>query len=404
MRYRGFEDWWRAQRQRRPCWMSGLMYFCMIMAAVVLPLNLLRVPVAHAEQVWFGIVWHGWTAKLGALAHWAIYAAGAFGFWRMRTWMWPWAAVYAAQVAWSMFIWFAVHRGGAGGFGVALLSLIPYGGLTVLLYRARPLFHAPRPTMRARYGEWALVTGASAGIGAEFARALAREGVSCVLTARRAERLQALARELETTASVQTRIVPLDLSAPDAADRLVDAVADLDIAVVVANAGYGLAGRFEQQDVGRLREMVQLNCVAPVVTIGRLLPNLRARGRGAIIVVGSIAGHQPVPFNAVYSATKAFDLWFGEALWGELQGSGVDVLVLEPGPTETEFQQVAGESSHPGEPPAQVVGIALNALGAQPSVVSGWFNWLRANAVRLAPRSIVALMAGRVMAQWTPGE
>ena len=404
MRYGGFEDWWRAQQHRRPWWMNGLMYFCIFMAAIALPLDLFHTPVAHDDQVWFGIVWHGWAAKLGELAHWAVYAAGAYGFWRMRTWMWPWAAVYAGQVAFSMFVWFAVHRGGPGGFIVALLSLIPYGGLTALLYGARPVFHAPRPSLRARYGEWALVTGASAGIGAEFARALARDGVSCVLTARRADRLQALATELEATASVQTRVVPLDLSTPDGADRLVDAVADLDLAVVVANAGYGLAGRFEQQDVRRLREMVELNCVAPVVTINRLLPRLRARGRGAIIVVGSIAGHQPLPFNAVYSATKAFDLCFGEALWAELQGSGIDVLVVEPGPTETEFQQVAGESPHPGEPPAQVVGIALNALGSQPSVISGWLNWLRANFVRVAPRSTVALIAGRVMAQWTPGE
>jgi short-subunit dehydrogenase len=384
--------------------MNGLMYFCIFMAAVALPLDLFHTPVAHDDQVWFGIVWHGWAAKLGELAHWAVYAAGAYGFWRMRTWMWPWAAVYAGQVAFSMFVWFAVHRGGPGGFVIGLLSLIPYGGLTAQLYRARPVFHALRPSLRARYGEWALVTGASAGIGAEFARALARDGVSCVLTARRAERLQALAQELEATASVQTRVVALDLSAPDGADRLVDAVADLDIGVVVANAGYGLAGRFEQQDVRRLREMVQLNCVAPMVTINRLLPRLRTRGRGAIIIVSSIAGHQPLPFNAVYSATKAFDLWLGEALWAELQGSGIDVLVVAPGPTETEFQQVAGESEHPGEPPAQVVGIALNALGSQPSVISGWFNWLRANFVRVAPRSTVALIAGRVMAQWTPGE
>jgi len=98
-------------------------------------------------------------------------------------------------------------------------------------------------------------------------------------------------------------------------------------------------------------------------------------------------------------------LIFGEALWAEMQGSGIDVLVLQPGPTVTEFQAVAGETPHEGEPAAQVVGVALNALGDQPSVISGWFNWLRANAaVRLMPRSLIALIAGRVMAQWVHEE
>jgi short-subunit dehydrogenase len=91
-------------------------------------------------------------------------------------------------------------------------------------------------------------------------------------------------------------------------------------------------------------------------------------------------------------------------LWAELQGTGVDVLVLEPGPTETEFQVVAGEAAHAGEPPADVVKVALEALGRQPSVISGWFNWLRANTPRLAPRSLTALIAGEVMAKWTPPE
>lgn len=381
------------------------MYFCAFMAAVALPLDFFGTPVARDEQVWFGIVWHGWAAKIGELAHWAVYAAGAFGFWRLRTWMWPWASLYAGQVAFSMFIWFAVHRGGLAGFVAALLSLVPYGGLTLLLWRARPTFTPFRPSLRERYGEWALVTGASSGIGAEFARALARDGVSCVLSARRADRLQTLATELESAFAVKTRVVPVDLSAPDGADRLVDAVADLDLAVVVANAGYGLAGRFDRQDVRRLRDMVQLNCIAPVTMVNRLLPRLKVRGRGAILIVSSIAGHQPVPFNAVYSATKGFNLLLGEALWAELLGTGIDVLVLEPGPTATEFQQVAGETAHEGEPPHRVVGVALNALGYQPSVIPGWFNWLRANAAaRLAPRSLAALVAGRVMSQWVAEE
>jgi short-subunit dehydrogenase len=402
MRYRAFEHWWRARRRRRPAWMNALMMFCFFMALIELPFDLFGTPIARDQQVWFGIVFHGWWAKLGELAHWAVYAAGAYGFWHMRTWMWPWASLYAAQVAFSMFVWLAAHRGGAGGVLLALLSLIPFGGLAALLWRARPLFHTPRESFRARYGEWALITGASAGLGAAFARALARDGMSCVLSARRADRLTALAAELERTYGVQTRVVPLDLAAADAAEHLASAVSDLDLAVVVANAGYGLAGRFAGQDTRRLVEMVQLNCTAPLVLASRLVPRLQDRGRGAVVIVSSVAGHQPVPYNAVYSATKAFDLFLGEALWAELQGTGVDVLVLQPGPTETEFQQVAGETPHPGAPPEEVVEIALHALGHQPSIIPGWVNWLRSHTTRFAPRSIVALIAGRVMAQWTP--
>lgn len=259
-------------------------------------------------------------------------------------------------------------------------------------------------SLRQRYGEWALITGASAGIGAEFARALAREGMSCVLTARREDRLRSLAAEIEKDRGVATRVVAADLSRIDGADRLADAVADLEIDFLVNNAGYGYAGRFDRQDVERLRAMVVLNCVAPVVITNRLLPGMRKRGRGAVVITGSVAGHQPVPFNGVYSATKAFDLFFGESLWGEMRGTGIDVVVLEPGATETEFQAVAGEMSHPGEPPARVVVVALDALGRRPSVISGWGNWAQSNLPRFFPRSLVSRVAGRVMSQWIPKE
>jgi short-subunit dehydrogenase len=131
---------------------------------------------------------------------------------------------------------------------------------------------------------------------------------------------------------------------------------------------------------------------------------MRERGRGAMIVSGSIAARQPLPRHALYAASKAFDLLFGEALWVELRGSGVDVLVLEPGPTESEFRDVAGEIREVGEPAANVVALALEALGRQPSVISGWFNWLRANALRLVPRSVVALVAEKVALRQTPVE
>jgi short-subunit dehydrogenase len=171
----------------------------------------------------------------------------------------------------------------------------------------------------------------------------------------------------------------------------------------VNNAGVGYSGRFDRQDPERLTALVQLNCVAPVALTAALLPKLRERGRGALIFTGSVAGCQPLPLHATYAASKAFDNLLAEGLWGELRGSGIDVLALEPGSTESEFHAVAEELPHEGEPAADVVAVALRALGRQPSVVSGTFNWLRANAAaRLAPRPLLTLVAKEVMEKQTP--
>ena len=207
----------------------------------------------------------------------------------------------------------------------------------------------------------------------------------------------------EEPKTTEARVIAADLAKLGEVDRVVEAVADLEIAILVNNAGVGYAGRFDRQTCDRLRDMVVLNCVAPVVLTSQLLPGMRGRGRGAVVVTGSVAGRQPLPLHGVYSATKAFDLLFGESLAIELQGEGIDVLVIEPGSTETEFQQVAGEIAHEGESPDDVVRVALDALGRQPSVVSGWFNWLRANAAtRLLPRTVVAHIAHGVVAAQTP--
>jgi short-subunit dehydrogenase len=399
-----FARWSEMQRSARPVWMSALAGFCAFMAVVYTPWDFFLKPVAVDTEVWFGISFTGWAAKVMAIPHWFVYAAGAYGFWRLRPWMWPWAALYVGQVALAMLIWGLVTLEGFDGKLIALATAVPFAILARMLFTERERFRPEPPDLRVRYGDWALVTGASAGIGAAFATRLAELGVSVVVTARREERLRALATDLERRFEVKTRVVAIDLSEPGAAERLADEVRDLEIGMLVNNAGYGMAGRFVDQDTARLRAMVTLNCVTPVVLTNRLLPAMRERGRGAVVVTGSIGGRQPVPLNGVYSATKAFDLFFGEMLWAEMLGSGVDVLVLEPGPTATEFQEVAGETAHAGEPPEQVVRVALDALGRQPSVVSGWFNWIRTGAARLLPRSTAALVAGRVMAQWTPPE
>jgi hypothetical protein len=418
-------DWLRRQLGRRPWWMNLLLFFCAYMAFIYVPWDLMMKPTRFDEEVWFGVRFHGAAAKWLELPHWFVYGAGTYGFWRMRRWMWPWAALYTAQVALSFFLFPILYGVGRGsrrsafdliardGFGAWLASLewpaiaaaIVGGGAFALLaralWRARDRFQPRERSLRERYGEWALVTGASSGIGAEFARALAQGGVSLVLAARRADRLEALAKELREKPGVQVRCVPCDLASEAGVRALLAAVTDLDVALLVNNAGVGYVGRFHEQDPARLAAMVQLNCAAPVALTAALLPKMVERRRGAVIFTGSVSGSQPLPLHALYSATKVFDNFLGESLWGELQGTGVDVLSLLPGSTETEFAAAADELPHAGASAADVVADALDALGQQPSVINGWFNWLRANAgMRLLPRSVLALLAKGVISKW----
>jgi hypothetical protein len=396
-------EWIQHQLGRRPWWMNLMLLFCAWMALVYVPWDLFVKPVAADEEVWFGIRFHGWAAKLLALPHWAVYAAGGVGFWGLRRWMHPWAAVYAAQMTLAMVVWPLLYVESAWRWVNAVAAGGVFGWITLVLWRARGVFQPPQGSLKQRYGDWALVTGASSGIGLEFARALARDGVSLVLAARRVDALASVADELAKQHGVAARAVACDLATPEGVQQCLAAVEGLDLAILVNNAGAGYSGRFDLQSPERLAAMVQLNCAAPVALTAAILPKLRARGRGAVIFTGSVSGCQPLPLHALYAATKSFDNLLAEGLWGELRGSGVDVLALEPGATETEFQRTAGQTAHAGESAEKVVRVALRALGQQPSVVSGAYNWLRANvAMRMMPRSLLALVAKQVMAEQTP--
>src|SRR6266542_6966511 len=186
--------------------------------------------------------------------------------------------------------------------------------------------------------ETALVTGASSGIGEQFARQLAARGHDLVLVARRADRLEALAAELPTTAHV----VPCDLVTEAAS--LEPRVSELGVQVdlLVNNAGFGTSGPFLEHDPQRDAEQVRVNCEAVVTLTHAFLPAMVERGRGGIINVASSAGMQPIPYESVYAATKAFAISFTDALYAELRGSGIRVLAVNPGPVPTEWQEVAG--------------------------------------------------------------
>jgi len=399
-------DWLRDLFRDRPVWINALMVFSSYMAFIYMPWDIFWKPVAEDKEVWFGIMFSGWWAKLMALPHWFVYAAAVHGFRRHRPWICTWGALYTAQISLGMLIWNIGYFGfSLTGWFVGLIGAVPFALLSLALADARDHFSDSRKPMRARYGEWAVITGASAGLGVEFARAMAREGMSCVLTARREERLTDLAEELEKRHRVETRVVAVDLSTAEGPGQLADACEGLEIGALVNNAGLGYSGRFDKQDAERLRDLVMVNCVAPVILTNRLLVGMKERARGAVIFTGSIAGRQALPLHGVYSATKAFDQLLGEALYVELRESGIDVLVLEPGSTETEFQEVAGEIPHSGMSAEEVVESAMSSVGLQPTVISGWRNWAVAMIpARFFPRSLIVYMAREHMKNHTPVE
>jgi len=245
----------------------------------------------------------------------------------------------------------------------------------------------------------ALVTGASAGLGVDFARQLSKRGHPLVLAARRKDRLQALAKELGNA-----RVIAIDLSKKDAPAKL---MADLQakgeiVDLLVNNAGFGLIGRFAELDAGREREMIDLNVGTLTDLCRAVAPGMIDRKSGGIINVASTAAFQPGPKMAVYFATKAFVLSLTEALHEELKPHGIKVTCLCPGPTRTEFGDVAGFGGNglfdrvAMESP-EVVAAGLKGLDRnQAVVVPGFVNKLTASSGRFAPRSVVRKIAGAI--------
>jgi short-subunit dehydrogenase len=252
-------------------------------------------------------------------------------------------------------------------------------------------------------GRWALVTGASSGIGEAFARRLARLHMRLALSARREERLRDLAAELRRAHGTETVVIPADLGKPGAAGVLwLEATDGREVHLLVNNAGFGLKGRFDGLSLERQAEMVRLNCTALMELTHLALPGMRARGAGAIVNVASVAAFQPIPDMAVYAASKAFVLSLTQAVAEEQRGSGVRVMALCPGPVATGFQEVAGTQVS-GRTPGimesdEVVAATLRALEAGgDTVVPGALNRLGTVAGRMLPRSIVVRAAKTVL-------
>ena len=245
-------------------------------------------------------------------------------------------------------------------------------------------------TFRDRYGPWALVTGASAGIGTEFARQLSEMGLNLVLVARRRQRMEDLARELENRHKIQLRIVTADL-------LILSATESIDVGLLINNAGFGVASRFLEHDLEKELALLDVNCRAPVILSHVFGRQMAQRKRGGIIFVSSVSAYIATPFEASYAASKVYELFLAESLGYELKKDGVDVLALCPGSTDTEFHEIAGSSAVAAMPVQPVVELGLKKLGKKPVAIPGWHNRLLVYALKLTPRRMQTLLAGRVM-------
>lgn len=252
-------------------------------------------------------------------------------------------------------------------------------------------------------GKWAIVTGASAGIGWALAEQLATGGANLVLTARRVDRLQKLAADLSKRHAIHTEVFSADLTHLEAPEDIHEftRTKGIEIGLLVNNAGFGAFGYIQEIPLEKLLEMVQVNCAAVVHLTRLFIPGMVQRKHGDVLIVASTASFQPVPFNSVYAATKAFDLLFAEGIAEEVREFGVRVCALCPGPTTTEFQQVAHQPDRPmkvNETAEKVARVGLEALAAGKTwVISGGMNRLMMETERLAPRRFVAKMAAKMM-------
>jgi short-subunit dehydrogenase len=248
-----------------------------------------------------------------------------------------------------------------------------------------------------------LITGASSGIGEEFARKFAARGRNVFLVARSEEKLITLCNELGRSNSIRAQYFALDLSLPESPARLFEEANKRGLLVdtLVNNAGFGSMDEFSKLELERELNMIDLNVKALVELTHRFLEPMLERKQGTIINVASTAGFQPVPFMATYAATKAFVLSFSEALWEENRHHGITVMALCPGVTDTNFFEAARGFKPPArvaQTAEEVVDTALRGLAQKRSyIISGWSNFFTTQAERFVPRSFITRVVGRMM-------
>ena len=249
-----------------------------------------------------------------------------------------------------------------------------------------------------RYGPWALVTGASDGIGRALATRIAGEGISVVLVARSEDTLHALAAELTASYGVQTMVLPADLAVPGTAGDIVRLTDRLDIGLVVLAAGFGNTGTFLETQLAEELQLVAVNITAVTHLAHVFAGRLAARGKGAIVLFGSILGWQGVPGQANYAASKAYVQSLAEGLHDELAPRGVDVLAVAPGPVDSGFGARAGLTMTSATTTDVVAGATLHALGRRRTVIPGGRGKFLTASLTPLPRRIRSFVLGRVIA------
>ena len=248
-----------------------------------------------------------------------------------------------------------------------------------------------------RYGEWALVAGASEGIGVAFARALAQRGMNLVLAARRKVLLDELAKDLHERFGIQTLCVDGDLASPDFLENLGNIASRRDLGMLVYNAAHAPVGDFDSADISDLSRVVDVNVRGPVTLLRMVLPSMIERGRGAVILMSSLAGNQGTPRIAAYAASKAFNRILAEGLWYELRHKGIAVISCFAGAVRTPgYTNTAGKDAPGTLDPGVVVEKTLQALGRKPLIVPGFINRVAYGIMgRLLPRkTAIGIMAG----------
>lgn len=248
-----------------------------------------------------------------------------------------------------------------------------------------------------RFGPWAVVTGASSGIGRALAVGLAEAGLNLVLVARDRPRLEALAASLMAQHGVQVHVIEADLAQESTLEAIDAATLDLDVGLLVASAGFGSSGPFLEADIAAETEMLMVNGRAVLQACHRFGRRFRARGRGGLVLLSSIAAFQGMPYAAHYAATKAYVQSLAEALQVELQGDGVAVLAAAPGPTHSGFAARAGMTLGMATEPEAIAPPILAALGRQATVLPGALSKLLRYALVPLPRWARVRIMGKVM-------